>query len=122
MIKMKMYCIVSLDAVKAMQGNRGKLAAQVGHAYLHSYWDAMQRFQYDAFLYRRSQAFKIALKVDGEDQLRELDKKYMRIAGTSLVTDMARTVFKQPTVTCLGIGPLSEELIGDDLKALPLFI
>ena len=24
-----------------MNGNRGKLVAQAGHAYLHSYWDAV---------------------------------------------------------------------------------
>lgn len=36
----RMYCIVARDSLKLMNGNRGKLAAQAGHAYLHAFWDA----------------------------------------------------------------------------------
>ena len=32
--KIKMYCIFSKEALKKMNGIRGKLASQAGHAYL----------------------------------------------------------------------------------------
>ena len=35
-----MYCIVSKEAVKACNGNRGKMLTQAGHAYVHANWNA----------------------------------------------------------------------------------
>jgi len=130
---MKMYCIVSREALKAMNGNRGKLAAQAGHAYLHAYWDAEARGselprgmdgyttpeQYRLF----AKATKVCLVVETTDELRELEARYRPVCGVSLVTDAGLTCFDGvPTVTCLGIGPIRDKDVGDDLKALKVLI
>lgn len=130
-MKLKMYCIYARESVAKMNGNRGKMTAQAGHAYLHSFWDAMSDMASDgnrpkfsqAMQYQRSEhAYKIALVVDTVAELELLKAKYADVCGTSLVKDAGFTVFEEPTVTCLGIGPIREDLIGDDLKALKTFM
>lgn len=129
-MKHKLYCIYAKESIAKMNGNRGKMAAQAGHAYLHAFWDSLKpgpaedpmRFVEQARAYREGDhAFKIALVVDTVEELRVLQDKYKDICGTSLVTDAGFTVFNEPTTTCLGIGPISEENIGDDLKVLKIF-
>lgn len=137
---MKMYCVVARDSLKAMSGNRGKLAAQAGHAYLHAYWDAEDRRYlhqseggiwhpetnnyYEPSSYRVSgKATKVCLVVDTVDDLKALYEAYKPICGVSLVTDAGLTCFNGvPTTTCLGIGPISEDQIGEDLKCLKVLI
>lgn len=128
----KMYCIYAMESVKKMNGNRGKLASQAGHAYLHSFWDALGykwkgdetiHIFHQAVNYQNSDhAYKITLVVDTVEQLKEIQEKYVGVCGNSLVTDAAFTVFNEPTTVCLGIGPISEENIGEDLKSLKLFL
>ena len=113
-----------------MNGVRGKLASMSGHAYLHSFWDAdredasvpvnMKRMQAIAYM-NSERAYKITLVVDTVEELRALQDKYRDICGTSLVTDAGFTVFNEPTTTCLGLGPIAEENIGDDIKSLKTF-
>jgi peptidyl-tRNA hydrolase len=120
----RMYCVVARESLVKMNGNRGKLAAQAGHAYLHAYWDAYQNFTVDAVKYQVSgKATKVCLIVDTVDELYALRDKYTIICGTSLVTDAGKTCFNGvPTVTCLGIGPIRDSDIGDDLKGLKVLI
>ena len=66
-------------------------------------------------------AYKITLVVDTVDELKALQDKYKDICGTSLVTDAGYTVFNEPTTTGLGLGPIAEENIGDDIKSLKTF-
>jgi peptidyl-tRNA hydrolase len=130
----KMYCIFAKESVQKMNGIRGKMCTQAGHAYLHAYWDAIpsphsveltdveeNRWK-QALAYKNSErAYKITLVVDTVDELKSLQEKYKNICGTSLVTDAGFTVFNEPTTTCLGIGPIAEENIGDDIKSLKTF-
>ena len=122
---MTMYSIFSREALKAMSGNRGKMAAQAGHAYLHSWWDASERFDQMAEDYRIrafGPAKKIGLVVETTDELLILHNRYSLICGVSLVVDAGLTCFKEPTTTCLGIGPIRSYQIGDDLKSLSVLI
>ena len=131
MMKYKMYCIFADESVKKMNGIRGKMCTQAGHAYVHSIWDAfapsfnlikMFRKIKQAYAYKHSErAYKITLRISTVDELKALQEKYRDICGTSLVTDAGFTVFAEPTTTCLGIGPIREDKIGDDLKALKTF-
>jgi peptidyl-tRNA hydrolase len=127
-MRVVMYCIFAKESVQKMNGNRGKLAAQAGHAYLHAYWDAedkWQPFEPDAagHLYRTSErAYKICLIVDTVQELEQLHEAYKALCGVSLVKDAGITVFNEPTITCLGLGPISEENIGEDIKKLKVFI
>lgn len=117
----KMYCIMSNEAIKKMNGIRGKATSQAGHAFLHAFWDAEQRFPDSAHAYKFSnQAKKITLVVPNEESLVELRDYYSRVTGTSLVKDAGITVFNEPTVTCLGIGPIHVNDIDKNLSTLPL--
>lgn len=129
-----MYCIFAKESIKKMNGNRGKLGTQAGHAYLHAFWDSERRFRSyygglggdnpgDSDNYRKSdRAYKITLIVDTVAELQELHDKYKSVCGVSLVTDAGLTVFEEPTTTCLGLGPISEDDIGDDIKNLKVLI
>lgn len=118
----KMYAVVAKEALDAMKGNRGKLSAQTGHAYLHAFWDASVRFPEDAKAYQTGPAVKVTLVVPTIEDLGVLLAEYRNKCGIALITDAARTVFNVPTTTCLGIGPIALADIGDDLRALPVLI
>ena len=136
-MKYKMYCIFAAESVKKMNGVRGKLASMSGHAYLHAFWDAtipnanhttisepniLAKKQEQALAYAHGDhAYKITLIVDTVDELKALQEAYRNVCGTALVTDAGFTVFNEPTTTCLGIGPIQEDKIGEDLKALKTF-
>lgn len=120
-MKYKMYLVFATESVLKMKGNSGKLAAMAGHGFLHANWDSDARFPEHVKGYRDSEhAFKIALKVDTVAELETLLEEYKSICGVSLVKDKGFTVFEEPTIVCLGIGPLPEILIGETLKSLPL--
>lgn len=119
---MKMYCIISKESAARFNGIRGKLMAQAGHAFLHAYWDAQERFKVDAKSYLNSgAAVKITCSVDTDDQMISLYEKYKKVCGATKVIDAGRTVFKEPTLTCVGIGPIAEADIDEDLRNLKLF-
>lgn len=128
----KMYCIFAKESIDKMKGNRGKLAAMSGHAFLHSYISAIKRTdsnwestliydQASAYLLTQK-AFKIVLIVDSVAELKEIECKYKNICGTSLVTDAGLTVFEEPTTVCLGLGPLDIWNTDNDIKSLKVLI
>lgn len=98
------------------------MCAQAGHAFLHCAQIAAKEFpeQLDAYL-NSEHAFKIVLITDTVEQLKQLEAAYKTVCATKLITDKGFTVFTEPTTTCLGIGPIPEDLIGDDIKALKTF-
>lgn len=110
---LKMYAIFSQAALKAMKGNRGKMAAQAGHAYLHAWWDALGRHPDLAYGYRgSSHAYKIALAAPAdadEAWFAELAELYREKTGVTEVIDAGFTVFDGPTFTCIGIGPINPD-------------
>jgi len=115
-----MYCIFSKEALKEMNGIRGKMTSQAGHAFLHAYWDSEKRFPEYAEAYKNSDhAFKITCAVDTQIELEELYSKYMDVCGITKVVDSGFTVFGGPTQTCVGIGPIPMEL-AEGLKHLKL--
>lgn len=123
MDNVKMYCIFSKEALKKMNGIRGKLASQAGHAYLHAFWDAYKNGHYaeaasDADEYRSGRAYKITLVVDTDEELLALFRAYHGYCGTALIEDAGFTVFKEPTITCLGIGPIRESRTDSILRGL----
>lgn len=122
-MKHKMYCIFARESVKKMNGVRGKMCTQAGHAYVHTLLNAQQQWPEHVQAYLDSgHAFKITCVVDTIAELEQLQQKYQAHCATKLVTDKGLTVFSEPTTTCLGIGPISEDLIGDDLAGLKLFM
>lgn len=121
-MKHKMYCVFAKESVQKMNGIRGKMCTQAGHAYLHTFMNAMMETPDLAEAYLNSgHSFKITLVVDTVDDLLQLQAAYKDICATQLITDAGFTVFSEPTTTCLGIGPLSEDMIGEDLRAIKTF-
>jgi peptidyl-tRNA hydrolase len=119
---LKMYAIFARETLALFQGNEGKLAAQAGHAYLHAFWDAeeladelanqdVNSYAYLVHAYKVGMdARKIALVVDTVEELRDIEQSFIGFAGTSLVEDCGYTIFKEPTITCLGIGPIDSSV------------
>lgn len=123
----KMYAIFARETLVKFKGNEGLLAAQAGHAYLHAYWDAedrwvkSRRFQaYDSldnyyntvWIYREGKqgATKVCLVVDTVLMLRILYNKYKPICGVALNEETkGHGVLLTHTITSLGIGPLDDE-------------
>lgn len=119
----KIYCIVAKESLVKMNGNRGKLAAQAGHAYLHSFWNAEENHPDMALSYKHNEhAYKICLIVNTVTDLQCLYDKYRNICGVALIEDAGFTVFDKPTVTCLGIGPIHVDKIEEDLSSLKVFM
>jgi peptidyl-tRNA hydrolase len=121
-MKHKMYCVFAKESVKKMNGVRGKMCTQAGHAYLQTFLESSKSFPEltDAYI-NSDHAYKITLVVDTVDELHVLRDAYRGVCATKLITDKGFTVFKEPTTTCLGIGPVSEDLIGDDLASIKTF-
>ena len=121
---LKMYAIVYRPALQKMGGNRGKLTAQGGHAFMHALWDAEEHHPERARAYKASGiAKKITLVCDDEELMRALAQDYRAVCGTTVVEDAGLTVFKgEKTFTMVGIGPLAPEERDERLKALPPLI
>lgn len=119
----RMVSVFSPVALAAMKGNRGKLAAQAGHAYLHTFWDAEKRFPERAMAYRQtSHAIKIALLAPSDEWLQERARAWRETFPLTEIVDAGFTCFNGPTLTCLGLGPLRKEEYPVDLQALKLLL
>lgn len=107
---MKLYCIFSKQSLSKMNGIRGKMASQAGHAFLHSFWDAEIRFPEDAAAYKNGKhAKKITLVVDTDEEALEIFDKLKLLCGATKVVDAGFTVFDEPTFTCIGLGPVDDD-------------
>lgn len=85
----------------------GKLAAQSAHASLHAAMKVDKK-KLDAWL--KEGATKIVLKVKDEKELLAFKKKAAKLPN-ALILDAGKTFFKEPTHTCLAIGPDDDKKI-----------
>jgi PTH2 family peptidyl-tRNA hydrolase len=89
--------------------DKGKLAAQVAHASLEAYKKA-EPSAIEAWEAEGSK--KVVVEANGLKELLDLQKKARTLGlPCSLIRDAGRTQLKPGTITCLGIGPDSEESI-----------
>lgn len=82
---------------------KGKMAAQVAHASIESF---LASSRYKRWLWRRTGAKKIVLKVKDLGELEEfygLAKK--KKLACAMIKDAGHTTVKPGTITCVGIGP-----------------
>lgn len=88
---------------------KGKLSAQTAHAsvsaLLKSHKDDIEKWKNEGMK-------KVILKVKDKDELLQYKRK-CEDSGliTALIEDAGKTFFKNPEITCLGIGPDKEEKI-----------
>jgi PTH2 family peptidyl-tRNA hydrolase len=93
----------------------GKLAAQVGHAFVGAWVSA-------APLGGEWSITKIVLRAESEEALlRVMDVAARRGVPHALVRDQGRTVFATPTVTCLGLGPMGRTDYNAVTRGLSLY-
>lgn len=98
--------------------SKGKLAVQAAHASVEAVLKSDKR---KVSKWRMEGMTKAVLKVSG---LKEL-YRYKQLAEdvnlkTALITDAAKTFFKEPTTTSLGIGPDEDEKIDEITGKLKL--
>ena len=118
----KMYAVFCRETLQKMKFE-GKLAAQAGHAYLHAWWNAEERFdplegsEPDDYYYwdimqkyrHSDDARKIALVVDTVEELEELYEQFKPHMGATIVDDCGYTVFDCTTTTAVGLGPIPSD-------------
>lgn len=100
---------------------KGKLAAQVAHASLSSYLEAIRLNPSWAERWIEEGQKKVVLKVDRLEELLILTEK-ARAMGLPycLVEDAGLTQLEKGTATALGIGPAPEEVIDSITGGLKL--
>lgn len=91
---------------------KGKIAAQVAHAAVSC---ALKAEKYEKKLFREwlmEGQKKIVIRVDNEAALMELKRKIEPLGIVNeLVNDAGRTQIAPGTATCLGMGPVEENVI-----------
>jgi PTH2 family peptidyl-tRNA hydrolase len=92
---------------KDLKLDKGKLAVQVAHASLGSYKKSPVAVRES---WEREGSKKVVVEAEGLKQLLDLQKKSRALGiPCSLIRDAGRTQLKPGTITCLGMGPDSEE-------------
>ena len=88
---------------------KGKMCSQVAHAAVECIMASDKKKLEE---WRKQGMKKIVLRVKDLDELRKF-KGLAKDNGlvSKLVTDAGKTVFNEPTITCLGIGPDEENKI-----------
>ncbi|MGC8676409.1 MAG: peptidyl-tRNA hydrolase Pth2 [Candidatus Micrarchaeia archaeon] len=93
-----------------LEMGKGKLAAQVAHASLMSYFAAAKQDSELTEQWLAEGEKKIVLKVDGEEALKKLYAAFQYLhVPCALVEDAGLTELPPGTVTALGIGPWRSE-------------
>ncbi|MBU4502751.1 MAG: peptidyl-tRNA hydrolase Pth2 [Nanoarchaeota archaeon] len=87
----------------------GKLAAQVAHASVDAVLNSSKS---NIESWKKAGSKKVVVYVNSKEELFVLQRKAKTLKlVTAVIRDAGRTFFKIPTVTCLGIGPDSDEKI-----------
>jgi peptidyl-tRNA hydrolase len=112
MSDLRLYVLVRQDIEIPL----GKLISQVGHAFLGTFENCKDATLKAEYLGKNPEGViesgqaKISKKAKNLNALLRAQEECKALGiSTALVTDEGRTVFSEPTVTCLGIGPVSRE-------------
>ena len=106
---------------KDLKMQKGKIAAQCGHASVGCVLKAQKKdpISLNTWLYR-GQA-KIALNVDNLEQLEEMERKAMeKNLITKKICDAGRTQVEPGSITVLGIGPAPVSVVNEITGKLKL--
>ncbi len=97
----------------------GKASVQVAHASV----EAVLKSEKEVIKsWNKDGSKKVVLKVNSEKELIKLNQVAKDLGlKTALIRDAAKTFFKSPTVTCLGIGPDEEENIDKVTSHLQMY-
>jgi peptidyl-tRNA hydrolase len=85
---------------------RGKLAAQVAHAAVAAFLEASAEAQR---LWLAEGMPKVVLQTESADKLKQLEElAQSRGIPACLISDAGKTVLPAGTITCVGLGPASD--------------
>jgi len=130
MAKVKQVIVIRKD----LNMPAGKLAAQVSHASTGAFLKHfnnlggiltpkdMESYGNNVHPWLTDEFTKICLKVDSEQEL--LDVYQICVSAKipcSLIKDAGHTVFSEPTITCLGVGPFNSNKIDEITGNLKLY-
>jgi PTH2 family peptidyl-tRNA hydrolase len=105
---MKLVVVVRTD----IKMSKGKLAVQVAHAAVECALKTLKIDEKKVKKWRSEGAKKIAVKGGSIDEIFALKKEAEDWGMVNyLVCDRGLTQFKEPTITCLGIGPDKDEVV-----------
>ncbi|MEM1582231.1 MAG: peptidyl-tRNA hydrolase Pth2 [Candidatus Bathyarchaeia archaeon] len=100
----------------------GKAAVQASHAAVTSAEEARKKHPSWWREWIKSGQCKIALKVNSETELLNLERKAKDLGlPTALISDMGLTELEPGTITALGIGPAPSNIIDKVTGSLPLY-
>lgn len=107
---------------KDLDLGKGKIAAQVAHAAVSC---ALKAEKYEKKLFKewiKEGQKKVVIRVSNQKELFDLKGK-VELMGlvNEVITDAGHTQIEPGTVTCLGIGPVEEEVIEPVTGDYPLF-
>ena len=105
---MKQVILVRNDLKMA----KGKTATQCCHASVEATLRTLKVSKEKVKEWREDGMKKVVLRVDSEKELLKYNQQ-AKDSGliTALITDAGKTFFKEPTRTCLAIGPDKDEKI-----------
>ena len=101
---------------KELKMSPGKTSAQVAHASVGALKNTDKKVRE---AWEREGAKKVVLQVSTREELLEIKQKAKRLP-TSLIKDAGMTELPPGTITCLGIGPDSDEEIDKITGSLKL--
>lgn len=110
--ELRMWCAVRRD----IHIPKPKFGAQAGHAYVTAILEAQKQAPELVDAYMAADQPKIVVWAKNADELRKVHLACME-AGLpcAIITDAGRTVFPEPTLTVMGVGPCRR---GDLPKAM----
>ena len=101
--------------------SKGKLAAQVAHASLSAYEEALRTSKEWVSEWKKSGQAKIVCAVKNLDELMEIVRKAQKLRiPVYVVHDMGLTEVPPGTITCAGLGPAPVEIIDKITGSLKL--
>jgi PTH2 family peptidyl-tRNA hydrolase len=101
-----MYAIIRTD----IDIPAGKLGGQTGHAFLNAFFKCEEMFPDRAHTYRIDELqAKIILNGKNLNNIMTIHHSCLELNIPSvIVRDAGLTVFKEPTITCIGVGPIEK--------------
>jgi peptidyl-tRNA hydrolase, PTH2 family len=105
-MSLRMYVIVRTD----IDIPTGKLGGQAGHAFLNAFFKCEAMFPDRAEVYKNDDLqSKIILNGKNLNNIMTIHHSCLELNIPSvIVRDAGLTVFKEPTITCIGIGPIEK--------------
>ncbi len=97
----------------------GKMLAQAGHAFLSAYIECNDETLKNSYI--ENGQTKIVLEAPNLETLFRIQKKAKdKGVPAVIIKDAGRTVFNEPTFTCLGLGPMDKTSYNNLTRGLDL--